>query len=379
MRKSLYMTTALAAAGMLAFGATGAVAGSHTGGKIKIGLGGFLNTYVGFAEQDGSFESTNSNPARVGYDSFNIVNDSEVYFKGGTKLDNGVGVNVIIQMEGDPSGANGAIDESYVKLTGGFGDIRIGSTKFASFVLRHGAPGAGAVAMGNPDTNNYIVKPANNSLSGAQGTHIGGGDQMKLVYITPKMNGFRVGASYVPSATNNNTMPATGGNSGTDVQMYDIIASYENKLGGMMLKADVAAFREQAQASNSIDGRRFGVTMGFGAVTVGGSILNEDAVDAGQSTLAGNPDMVSMDVGISYKMSAATTVGLTFFNAKKENASGTAGEDSVSKYGAGINHSLGSGVTFVGSLANVQWEDESTADADNNDGWLAVAGIKVGF
>ena len=47
MRKSLYMTTALAAAGMLAFGATGAVAGSHTGGKIKIGLGGFLNTYVG--------------------------------------------------------------------------------------------------------------------------------------------------------------------------------------------------------------------------------------------------------------------------------------------------------------------------------------------
>jgi len=379
MRKSLYMTTALAAAGMLAFGATGAVAGSHTGGKIKIGLGGFLNTYIGYAEQDSAFESTANNPARVGYDSINIQTDSEVYFTGGTKLDNGVGVNVVIQLEGDPSGGNGTIDESYVKLTGGFGDVRIGSTKFASFVLRHGAPGAGAVAMGNPDTNNYIVRPAANSVAAGQGTHIGGGDQMKLVYITPKMNGFRVGASYVPSATNNNTMPATGGNSGTDVQMYDIIASYENKLGGMMLKADVAAFREQAQASNSIDGRRFGVTMGFGAVTVGGSILNEDAVDAGQSTLAGNPDMDSMDVGISYKMSAATTVGLTFFNAKKENASGTAGEDSVSKYGAGINHSLGSGVTFVGSLANVQWEDESTADADNNDGWLAVAGIKVGF
>ena len=379
MRKSLYMTTALAAAGMLAFGATGAVAGSHTGGKIKIGLGGFLNTYIGYAEQDGSFESTNNNPARVGYDSINIINDSEVYFTGGTKLDNGVGVNVIIQMEGDPSGGNGAIDESYVKLTGGFGDLRIGSTKFASFVLRHGAPGAGAVAMGNPDTNNWIVKPANNSLSGAQGTHIGGGDQLKAVYITPKINGFRVGASYVPSTTNADTMPATGGNSGTETQMYDIVGSYENKLGGMNLKADIAAYREQGTAANSIDGRRFGITMGFGAVTVGGSVLNEDAVDAGQSTLAANPDMESMDAGITYAMSPATKIGLTYFNAKKDNASGTAGEDNVTKIGAGINHSLGSGVTFVGSIANVDFEDESTADADNNGGWLAVAGIKVGF
>ena len=379
MRKSLYMTTALAAAGMLAFGATGAVAGSHTGGKIKIGLGGFLNTYVGFAEQDGSFESTNNNPARVGYDSINIINDSEVYFTGGTKLDNGVGVNVIIQMEADPSGGNGAIDESYVKLTGGFGDLRFGSTKFASFVLRHGAPGAGAVAMGNPDTNNWIVKPANNSLSGAQGTHIGGGDQLKAVYITPKMNGFRVGASYVPSTTNADTMPATGGNDGTQTQMYDIVGSYENKLGGMNLKADIAAYREQGTAANSIDGRRFGITMGFGAVTIGGSMLNEDAVDAGQSTATTNPDMESMDAGISYAMSPATKIGLTYFNAKKDNASGTAGEDSVTKIGAGINHSLGSGVTFVGSIANVDFEDESTADADNNGGWLAVAGIKVGF
>jgi len=148
MRKSLYMTTALAAAGMLAFGATGAVAGSHTGGKIKIGLGGFLNTYIGFAEQDGSFESTNQNPARVGYDSINIKTDSEVYFTGGTKLDNGVGVNVVIQLEGDAV-SGGAIDETYVKFTGGFGDVRLGATKYASFVLRHGAPGAGAVALGN--------------------------------------------------------------------------------------------------------------------------------------------------------------------------------------------------------------------------------------
>jgi len=282
-------------------------------------------------------------------------------------------------MEGDPSAGNGAIDESYVKFTGGFGDIRIGSTKFASFVLGHNAPGAGAVSLSNPDTNNYILKPASNSLADGQGTHIGGGDQMKAVYITPKINGFRLGASYVPSASNVDTMPAVGGTPGTQVQMYDIIASYENKLGGMDLKADVAAFREQHVAATSVDGRRLGITMGFGAVTIGGSMLNEDAVDAGQSTATTNPDMESMEVGVTYKMTPATVIGLRYFNAKKENASGTAGEDNVTKIGAGLNHSLGSGVTFVGSIANVDFEDESTADADNNGGWLAVAGIKVGF
>jgi hypothetical protein len=174
-------------------------------------------------------------------------------------------------------------------------------------------------------------------------------------------------------------MPATGGNDGTQTQVYDVVGSYENKLGGMMLRADIAAFREQGTAANSIDGRRFGLTMGFGAVTIGGSVLNEDAVDDGQSTLAGNPDMESMDAGISYRMSPATSVGLTYFNAKKDNASGTAGEDSVTKIAAGINHSLGSGVSFRGTLANVDWEDESTADADNNGGWLAIAGIRIGF
>ena len=198
MRKSLYMTTALAAAGLLAFGASDANA------KVNLKLGGFLVSYVGYAEQDASFESTAGATNRVGYDSFNIVNDTEVYFTGGTKLDNGVNVSVIIQMEGDPSGGAGTIDESYVKLTGGFGDLRLGTTKHASFVLRHGAPGVGMIGLGNPDTNNWIVRPAASSVAAGQSTHIGGGDQQKIVYITPRMNGFRVGAGYTPSTAASN-------------------------------------------------------------------------------------------------------------------------------------------------------------------------------
>jgi hypothetical protein len=375
MRKSLYMTTALAAAGMLAFGATDVSAAAK---PIKLSLGGFLVTYVGWADQDGSFESTASATNRVGYDSFNIVNDTEVYFNGGTKLDNGVGVNVIIQMEGDPSGGAGTIDESYVKFTGGFGDLRMGTTKHASFVLRHGAPGVGMIGLGNPDTNNWIIRPGASSIGAGQSTHIGGGDQQKIVYITPKMNGFRVGAGYTPSTTASNVMPAVGGNAGTQTQIYDISFSYENKLGDMDLKTDINAWREQSTAAASIDAKRFGVSMGFGAVTIAGSYLDEGAVDSGQIG-AGNPNLEAMDVGVAYKMSAATSVSGSFMNVKKENATATAGEDSLTKMGIGIVHNLGAGVSFRGTFANVKWEDESTNDADNNDGWMAIAGVRVGF
>jgi hypothetical protein len=375
MKKSLYLSTAIAAVSALAFSTSSVSAGS----KMKIALGGFLTSYVGYAEQDGSFESTNKNPARVGYDSINIVTDSEVYFKGSTKLDNGINVSVVMQLETDPSGDNGSIDESYAKFTGGFGDIRIGSTKAAGSVLKHNAPNSGLLSFNGGDVENFIIQPAGSSLSSSQGTNIGGSDAMKLVYITPKMNGLRVGASYVPSTTSTDAMPATGGTDGTETQIYDLVVSYENKLGTMELEADLNMWREQGTAANSIDGRRFGVNIGFGAITIGGSVLNEDAVDSGQSILATNPDVEAMDVGISYQMSPSTSASLTFMNAKKDNASGTAGEDSVTKMGLGLEHSLGSGVDFVASIAQVEWEDETTDDANNNDGWLAVAGISVGF
>ena len=157
------------------------------------------------------------------------------------------------------------------------------------------------------------------------------------------------------------------------------MVSYEKKLGGTNVEADIGMWREQGTAANSIDAKRFGVNIGFGAITIGGSVLNEDAVDSGQSILVTNPNVEAMGVGISYQASTSTSVSFTFMNAKKDNASGTAGQDSVNKLGLGLEHSLGSEIDFVATIAQVDWEDETTDDANNNDRWLAVAGINIGF
>jgi hypothetical protein len=58
--------------------------------KVKIGVGGFMSATAGFADNDGSFEvEANSGTGQTERDMFNLVMDSEVYFNGNTKLDNG--------------------------------------------------------------------------------------------------------------------------------------------------------------------------------------------------------------------------------------------------------------------------------------------------
>lgn len=372
MKKSLYMTTALVAAGVLAFGATDASA--QKAKKMSVGVSGFMKSVVVFAQQDSAFESTANSTARTHYDTFNMINDSEVIFKGTTKLDNGIAVSVQVQMEADAVNS-GSIDESYVKLTGGFGDIRMGSTKAASFVLKHAAPGGvGAFTAGSGDAFNLIVRPAAIAATIAKpNTHVGPGDAMKLVYISPKFNGFRFGASITPSNTNSDIAPQVGGNAGTQTQTYDAIVSYENKMNGMNLKADAAVWETHGNAASSVKALRGGLHVGFGGITVGGSYQKKKDMDTGVTANAAT----IYDFGIQYA-SGPYKVGLQYLNASS--AQGTApGDDEQNQFALGASYAMGPGVSLLGTIMRVDYNDETTADANNNDGWGAIGGIKVSF
>ena len=161
MKKALFSTTALAAAGALAFVASDALAQSKAK-PMSMSVGGYFNSYIGFAEQSGNFEvDTSTAGLEAGYDSFNIVNDSEVYFKGSTKTDSGLGVSVTIQLETDQLG-NGSthIDETYMTLSGGFGSVYLGSTKGAGAKLNVGAPSVGGLGLTTTDHAKWIIRPS---------------------------------------------------------------------------------------------------------------------------------------------------------------------------------------------------------------------------
>ncbi len=375
MKKSLYMTTALAAAGVLAFGATDVIAAEKAKKKkiekMSISSGGFFNTRFGVSTNANKFESTTNSTARTHYDAFDIKTDSEVYFKGNTELDNGVKVDVTIQLETDAM-SGGTIDESYVQFTlPDAGKVKMGATKFAGFSLATSAPCVGAVCPG-PDVSAWIMRPS--AIGFHTGTTVGASDAYKITYSSEDYNGFTFGGSYVPSATNSNEMPRVGGNAGSESQIWDAGVKYTKEMGGATVKVDLGYWEQRGTVANSFNAWRTGASWESGGITVGASF--HEKADANTSN-AGNNDTTAWDAGIQYEAGDAK------FSLKVANQvspmSTTAGDDEATLATLGASYKIGEGVDFVASVVRADWDDETTSDANNNDGWAVVGGINVAF
>ena len=374
MKKALYMTTALAAAGVLAFGATDVIAAEKAKKKklvkMSISSGGFFNTRFGVSSNAASFESTNQSTARTHYDAFDIKTDSEVYFKGNTELDNGVKVDVTIQLETDAM-SGGTIDESYVQFAlPDAGTVKMGATKGASPASTKG-PSVGAVSP-SPDVSAWIIRPA--AIGFHTGTTLPASDAYKITYKSEDYNGFEFGGSYTPSATNSNEMPRVGGNAGSESQIWDAGVKYTKEMGGATVKVDFGYWEQRGTVANSYNAWRTGASWESGGITVGASFMEwSDANTAN----AGNNDTTAWDAGIQYEAGDAK------FSFKVANQvspmSATAGDDEATIATLGASYNIGEGVDFVASVVHADWDDESTADANNNDGWAVVGGINVAF
>ena len=72
-------------------------------------------------------------------------------------------------------------------------------------------------------------------------------------------------------------------------------------------------------------------------------------------------------------------MGVGYAHTEMPMASSVQGEDEMDKYTFGVERGMGAGVTLTGQLAYVDWSDELTSDANNNNGWALVGGIKVAF
>ena len=376
MKKILYTTTMLTGVSVIALSAAPAEA-QQKAKNIQLSVGGFFNSYVAIADQADSFESTSNATSRVGYDSFNIYNDSEIHFTGSTELDNGIGVSVTVELETDQVNNGSQIDDSFLSLTGGFGDLRIGSTDAVTGVFAVSAPAVGATGPNDGDLGNSIIQPS--AVSATSDTLLGTGNAMKLTYLTPEFNGLQAGVSFEPSGdTASDAMPAIGGTSGTDTQQYNIGIAYAGKLGSADVSADLSYKEDHGTAANSTSGIRGGVNLTAGQITIGGSFKKIDAIDSGIEGTANSPEEEGFDVGIQYD-AGATSLSLTYLQSDMPLASGTTGDDSVEALTIGATYSIGPGIDLLGTAARVEYNDEGTSDANNNDGWAVIGGIGITF
>ena len=367
MKKFLFSTTALAVAGAFAFSGTANAAAK----PIKIGVGGYMSQEMGFGSNDASFEDDGHTLTKR--DAFNTVSDSEIYFTGTTKLDSGVSVSVTIQLEGDQT--SGAIDESYMKLTGGFGDLRIGYVSGSNTTLKHIAPYVG-MGLDGGASDNYISVPANNTAAVSTNTSTSG-DNAKIVYISPVSGGLRIGASYTPSLTVSNLSPAVGGISGTDTQVYEGVLSYEAAMGTGSVKADIGYEHASGTSVNTHDMIRAGILFGTGGITFGGSVSKRRNRNQDKDNTTNTDEKDAYDLGVSYAM-GDYKFGIAHTHGTADTADGT--DDEETKWGVGVEYGgLGGGVTLKGAYVNAQYDDSGTAVADNNSGHAIVGSIKVSF
>jgi len=376
LKNFLFSTTALAVAGALTFGSDANAAAK----PIVIGLGGFMTHEMGFGENDGSYENGNTTDTAIGDKraTFNNVQDSEVYFTGSTKLDSGVTVSVTIQLEADQSSSGQNIDESYMKLTGGFGDLRLGSTTGTNSVLKHVAPNVGQhPRLGGSDA--YISVPTAVGASNSTDANTSG-DANKIGYISPVIGGgLRFGISYTPSTSNVNTAAITGGTAAEGNGIVEGAISFETAVGTSSVKADIA----MEERDNDTRAYRAGLNVGFGGWTVGGSILTRiDRLTTRKNSatsLKGN----AYDLGVTYAM-GAYKFGLTkAYGEQVDGASaGVNGstQDEQSKWAAGISYALDTGVTLTATYTGADYNDGATSDVtDNNEGHSLVGSIGVTF
>ncbi len=377
MKKTLYSTTALAAAGLFALTGTDAAA-QNAPEKISLGLGGFMKSWVSYSEQESAFEDANN----AHYGSMNIINDSEVYFRGNTTLDNGVRVDVVVQLETDQARANSGsvIDETYLKLTGGFGDLRMGSTKGASFVLGKNAPINGIIHSYNPDTLNFVINPNGQAFFTAA-VDIGAGDHMKIAYFTPKMSGFQAGVTYVPSTSNSDTPAISGGAaSGTSAEtsLADLAITYDGNFGDASVGVTGAVWKSDGSGTSDYTGYSIGAKVGFAGFTIGGRWGEHDDDQGNVTTGSSIADQESYNLGVSYK-TGAWTVGASVGHREAPVTEGSTRDDSSTVYSVGAKYNIGPGVDVGGNILMAEYEDTTTAAGSNNEGWAVVAGVNVAF
>lgn len=150
--------------------------------------------------------------------------DGEIHFKGALESDMGMKYSVHVELEAD-QGAN-AIDETYVRVSGDFGQLEIGGRDHAMVRMHYGISDVG-IGLTAGDTQKWVP----GSYLDTYGHAIG--NARKLNYISPRMNGIQVGVSYAPDDSSQAPTTAPTGNNDAG---WGAAVNFQQEVADMMVK-----------------------------------------------------------------------------------------------------------------------------------------------
>lgn len=345
MKKSLLATTALAALGAVAVAGPAAAAE-----KIKIGVGGYMEQWFGYADSDVTGDTHR--------DGFDEQSDGEIHFKGETTLDNGLTFGVNVQLEAQTDGDQ--IDEQYAYVEGSFGRFLMGSENAASYLMHYGIPSHG-VGTDSGDHSNWI---AGHDFTGSRTNGRGpDNDSEKITYFTPRFMGFQLGASYVPMIEQDIDR-APDGSDGVRDDSFSVAANFKRSFNdfSVAFSAGYQDFGDDKAVAGDMESYQFGLQLGFAGFKVAGTYGEEDRTATDTQETIG--------VGLSYA-AGPFGVSLAYINSDRDGI-----DREQDTFELGGKYVLGPGVQ---ARASILYSEAEVRGVDTHDGFAVVGGLKLAF
>ncbi len=382
-RLALFGSTALVGAGMMANTAVAA-------DGIKLGIGGFFNAaYMATFDDDGEGELGNER------NTTGLFQDAEIHFEGETTLDNGLTVGANVELEAETN--DDQIDEAFIFFSGGFGELRVGSTDDAlagSCILPPG--GTANFSAFSPNqwgANNDTFAAGFPALtSNAACVSVDDKeDAQKVVYFTPSFGGFQLSLSYTPNGGDEDHEDGVGPHIGMPFNAdgesrnnFAAYATYAYEGDGWGLTAGGGGSFEghvEKGPGPDRDEQRFyqgALNLSFGQFAVGGVFQYYD--DLATFDTGDNVDAWVAGGGVAYTMDA-WTVGAQYSHQLADVKGGGNNDFTMDRAVLTANYALGPGINLDGEVGYT-WLDtdpETPGNVDDYDAWEIGIGTAITF
>ncbi len=365
MRNNLMAGTAVVAAAILA---AGGAAAADKAIKPAISVGGYYEAVVGGILDEDMGADTSALDTRT---------DAEIHFNGRATLDSGMKIHARVELEGqnNHSAANAGgdpIDEYFLSLSGSFGQITLGGTGGAPVKMLTGLSGSWATGVGeslsfNDDWVGTESDGKGHGFYTMRHSRLDTGDAEKVTYISPKLGGFQVGATYSPNMQNNDSNARIVATAERHDGLEGAV-SYGGKFGDVSfgVGAGMTAYQggtggTPGDSSDWLVAARLDFGGGF-RVSIAHKQVTNDA-DAEQGSLT--------DIGARF-VQGANQFSIVGMHGEMDSS-----DASHTKVIGSYARILGPGAKIH---MNLLWNESSSPNGDSeNGGVAAVVGVRVGF
>ncbi len=369
--------------------AAGAMAADEANNGLKLGLGGYYSVQGAYGWQKDSAGEPGQNVQKS-----DIFQYGEINLTAEKTFDNGLTVGykgvfmLPVSTAAGTAGVGGTpttqIRQDYGYFSGNWGRFELGQNYSPLYYMSMGAPAVNDEFDSiDPDFNLVNVTTATAASTGATTNVVGAGNYAtvgftpfyksgsssgllsdKVVYYTPRFNGFQLGASYTPSAnrTGDGTKSATGGFvannfTGAQNERLEVAGGYDTSWSGVGVK--ISGGYGHAESENNVAAN---------APTVPNSQFKDE-----QSWIAG--------AQLSY-LGWTVGGGYLWDNNGQSFHSGALNADGESKiWNAGVGYDFGpyhAGVTYYQNSTDVIHTTTSTfTSTDKLKRWVVGGGYKV--